>query len=185
MKKMSTHPKAPWVMFGFSFAESSFSPFPPDPILIAMMINNPKRAWFLATVCNTASVLGGLLGYAIGFYLFESIGLAIIEFYNLQAGYDKFQSWFTQYGFWIIVIKGLTPIPYKVVTITCGAIKLDLTTFVISSLISRGMRYYAEAFIIWKFGDFITDKLKKYAIPLIIITLVLTVLGFVALSYIV
>ncbi len=182
---MSTHPKAPWVMAGFSFAESSFSLIPPDPMLIAMMIANPKRAWFFATLCTASSVLGGVLGYAIGFYLFESIGMAIIDFYNLHDAYETFKSWFSRYGFLIIVIKGLTPIPYKIVTITCGAIKLDLTTFIISSFISRGIRYYAEAFIIWKFGDFIADKLKQYAIPLIIITLILTALGFVALKYIV
>ena len=185
MQKMTTHPKAPWVMSGFSFAESSFSPLPPDPMLIAMMINTPKKSWFFASLCTAASVIGGVFGYAIGYFLFESIGTAIIDFYNLHQGYETFKSWFDSYGFWIIVVKGLTPIPYKLVTITCGAIKLDLFTFVLSSFISRGMRYYFEAFIIWRFGEHIGDMLKKYSLPLILITVTLTIFGFVIIKYLI
>lgn len=183
MHRMSTHPKAPWAMSAFSFAESSFSPLPPDPMLVAMMLANPKRSWFFATLCTLSSVVGGILGYAIGYFLFESIGRYIINLYNLHTSYATFKSWFNEYGFWIIVIKGLTPIPYKLVTITCGAIHLNLITFLVSSLISRGMRYYFEAFVIWKYGAFITHRLSKYALPLFLITIALTILGFVIVGY--
>ncbi len=183
MHRMSTHPRATWAMSAFSFAESSFSPVPPDPMLVAMMLANPKRSWFLATLCTVASVLGGVLGYAIGYFLFESIGMYIINLYKLQNSYATFKEWFNDYGFWIIVIKGLTPIPYKLVTITCGAIKLNLVTFVVSSLISRGMRYFFEAFVIWKYGEFITARLSRYAMPILLVTIALTILGFIIVGY--
>jgi len=121
-----------------SFAESSFFPIPPDVMLVPMILANRQKAFKIAVVCTVCSVLGGLLGYAIGFYFFETIGAWVVKTYGLQAGLEKFRDEFTRYGTWVILIKGLTPIPYKLVTIASGAAHFDLFTFVWASIVTRG-----------------------------------------------
>ena len=136
--RLAGHPRAIPAMGVVSFAESSFFPIPPDVMLVPMILANRQKAFTIALVCTVCSVLGGLLGYAIGFYFFETIGAWVVKTYGLQAGLEKFRDEFARYGTWVILIKGLTPIPYKLVTIASGAAHFDLFTFVWASIVTRG-----------------------------------------------
>ena len=151
-----------------SFAESSFFPIPPDVMLIPMVLARPERAWWIAGICTGASVLGGFLGYAIGFFLFATIGRVIIDFYHLQAGFAAYQEMFADYGLWIILIKGLTPIPYKLITIASGVFKFDFLVFTLASIATRGVRFYGVSALLWKYGAPIRAFIDKR----------LTVLGY-------
>ncbi|MEI9987753.1 MAG: YqaA family protein [Aliidongia sp.] len=136
-----------------SFAESSFFPLPPDILLVPMMLADRRRIFWLATVATATSVLGGYLGYAIGYYTFDTIGHWIISSLSSPAGFEAVQQKFAEYGFWAIVLKGLTPIPFKIVTIFCGFVHFDLAQFTIASIIARGMRFYVEAIALYAFGE--------------------------------
>ena len=125
---------AMWTMAAISFAESSFLPLPPDFLLIPMTLAQPRRVWFIAAVCTIASVLGGFVGYAIGYFLFDAIGRPVLEFYHAMDKYEALKGGFAQWGAWIIILKGLTPIPFKLVTITSGVAKFDLVAFALTSL---------------------------------------------------
>src|SRR6478609_4645931 len=145
-------PYALWILAAISFAESSFFPVPPDVMLAPMSLARPKRAWLFAGVCTVASVLGGLLGYAIGALLYDSLGHWIIKLYGHGDGVEAFRAAYAQYGAWIILLKGLTPIPYKLVTITSGFAGYDLLWFVVLSIITRGARFYLLAGLLNRFG---------------------------------
>ena len=159
--RYASHPKAVWVLNLVAFVESSFFPLPPDPLFIAMVLKNRSKAWQYAFMCTVSSVLGGLLGYWIGYELYETVGLWIIETYSLQESFANFQKQFDTWGFWIIALKGLTPIPYKIVTISCGLAGFDLKSFVFASLIARGFRFFMLAALLWKFGEPIKDYIDK------------------------
>jgi len=174
----AAHPKAPWLLGCLSFAESSVSPIPPDPLMIPMIIAHPKKAWFLSGLCTITSVLGGVLGYMIGYFLFEKVGMPVLKFYNLMDAFHTFQGWFNKWGFWIIVIKGLTPIPYKVVTITSGATHLDFITFFIASTLSRGVRFFAEGALVWKYGEKIHRVIDRNTTLLTLLFVGVLVAGF-------
>jgi membrane protein YqaA with SNARE-associated domain len=156
-------PHAVWVMGLMSFAESSFFPLPPDFLLVPMMLADRRRIFWLATVATATSVVGGYLGYAIGYYAFGSIGEWIITTLSSQAAFDTLHDFFDRYGFWAIVLKGMTPIPYKIVTILAGFLHFDLAQFTIASIIARGMRFYLEATVLYAFGErgkaFIEERL--------------------------
>lgn len=137
---------------GVSFTEASFFPVPPDPILIAIALSTPRRAMRAALWCTVMSVLGGLLGYAIGSGLYEWIGKPIIELYKLQGAFETFRQGFADYGAWIIVAKGLTPIPFKLVTIASGVADMNLLVFVIASALTRGARFFVVAWLFKTFG---------------------------------
>jgi len=181
---LSNHPSALWVLAAVSFAESSFFPIPPDVMLIPMILANRSKAWLFAGVCTIASVLGGFFGYAIGYYLFETAGKWVIDFYGLQAGFNNFQQQFNEWGLWVILIKGLTPIPYKLVTIASGAAHFDLFTFGIASLITRGGRFFLVAGLLYVVGDPIRHFVEKH-LTLVTTGFVLIIVGgFVAFAYI-
>jgi membrane protein YqaA with SNARE-associated domain len=146
-------PYAMWTMGTVSFAESSFFPIPPDAMLIPMSLARPDRAYHFATVCTIASVAGGVLGYAIGYFLYESLGLWLMQLYGYGARVEAFQEWYKEWGAWVILIKGLTPIPYKLVTITSGFAHYPIVAFIVLSIITRGMRFYAIAFLAHRYGD--------------------------------
>jgi membrane protein YqaA with SNARE-associated domain len=146
-------PHAIWIMGLISFTESSFFPLPPDVILIPMMLAERRRCFWLATVATVTSVIGGYLGYAIGYFAFETVGRGIIDLMSGGAAFDYAQQKFAESGFWLIVWKGATPIPYKIVTIFCGFVHYDLLNFTIASIIARGMRFYAEAAGFFFFGE--------------------------------
>jgi len=145
-------PHASWALGAISFAESSFFPVPPDVMLIPMALARPDRAFFYATVCTAASVAGGVLGYFIGAALYDTVGLWLIHLYGYGDKVEAFRQAYAQYGSLIILLKGLTPIPYKIVTITSGFAGFNIGLFVIMSIISRGMRFYVEAFLLDRYG---------------------------------
>jgi len=157
----ANHPYAPWILAAVSFAESSFFPLPPDPLYVAMLLARRDKTWQLAAICTISSVVGGWLGYAIGYGLYETIGEFILQTYGLQGAFDKFQDSFNYWGFWIVALKGLTPIPYKVVTIACGVTGLDFTTFTFASLIARGFRFFLLALLFWHYGAPIKEYIDK------------------------
>jgi membrane protein YqaA with SNARE-associated domain len=146
-------PHAMWTMGAISFAESSFLPIPPDIMLIPMALARPHRAYAMALWCTLSSVAGGLVGYAIGAWLYDSVGHWVIQLYGYQDKIETFRSAYAQWGAWIILLKGLTPIPYKIVTITSGFAGYNLFLFVIFSCIARGMRFFALAFLLHRYGE--------------------------------
>ena len=146
-------PHATWLLGAVSFMESSFFPVPPDAMLIPMALARPGRAWFFATVCTLTSVAGGVLGYFIGAVLYDSVGHWVIQLYGYGSKVEAFREAYAYWGTWIILIKGLTPIPYKLVTITSGFAGYNFFLFVVLSLVTRGMRFYALAFLLNRYGD--------------------------------
>jgi membrane protein YqaA with SNARE-associated domain len=145
-------PYATWLMGAVSFVESSFFPVPPDVMLIPMSIARPERAWFYATVCTLTSVAGGVLGYFIGAVLYDSVGAWLIHLYGYGNKVEAFRQAYAQWGTWIILIKGVTPIPYKIVTIASGFAGYNLFMFVLLSFVARGMRFYLLAFLLNRYG---------------------------------
>jgi membrane protein YqaA with SNARE-associated domain len=181
---LAGRPKAMHALGAVSFAESSFFPVPPDVLLIPMVLARPERAYAIAMVCTVASVLGGILGYAIGFYLFATIGQAVIDFYGLQETALKFHDWYRDFGLYVILIKGLTPIPYKIVTIMSGAASFDIWVFIAASIVTRGFRFFIEAGLLRQYGEPIRIFIEKYLTLLFFAVLLLIVAGFVALKYV-
>ncbi len=181
--RLAARPKALHALGAVSFAESSFFPVPPDVLLIPMVLAQRQRAWLIATVCTVASVLGGLLGYAIGYYLFATIGQAVIDFYGLQETAAKFHDWYRDFGLYVILIKGLTPIPYKIVTIMSGAAQFDVWVFLAASVVTRGARFFIVAGLLRQFGPPIQSFIERRLNLLFFLALVLIAGGFVALKY--
>lgn len=161
--RLSERPDAMWWLFGIAFAEASFFPIPPDVMLIPMALARPKRAFRFALVATLGSVLGGALGYYIGFALFARLAQPIINFYHYHAAFAAFQAKFAEYGVAIILIKGLTPIPYKIVTIAAGAAAFSFPLFMAASVVTRGARFFLEAILLRSFGEpargFIEERL--------------------------
>ena len=166
-----------------SFAESSFFPIPPDAMIVPMVIAQPRRAWVIASVCTAASVIGGFFGYAIGYYLFETIGRPIVDFYGYQGAFDRFRDEFQHWGLWIILIKGLTPIPYKVVTIASGVAHFDLPVFALASLATRAVRFFLVAALLRYFGPPIRTFIERYLTWVTTAFVGLVVAGFVVITY--
>lgn len=164
MMDKAAHRHAIWWLAAISFIESSFFPIPPDVMLIPMVIAAPTRWWRIALICTISSVIGGYLGYAIGYFAMDSIGMAILGAFHLQDKFQALKPIIDEWGVWFIIIKGMTPIPYKLVTITAGAFDFDLTKFTFASIVARGMRFLMVAALLWKFGlpirDFVETRLK-------------------------
>ena len=155
-------PYALWIMAAVAFAESSFFPVPPDVMLIPMSLARPARAWFYALVCTAASVLGGVLGYAIGALLYDSLGQWLINLYGLGDKVEAFRAGYAQYGAWIILLKGLTPIPYKLVTITSGFANFNIWLFIVLSVIARGGRFFVVAILLNRYGEWIRVRIERH-----------------------
>ena len=170
---------APAGLCAVSFAESSFFPIPPDVMLAPMVLANPKKAYVYATLCTVSSVLGGLLGYFIGFHL-EGVGHWLLALMGHPEGPDVFRAWFDKWGLWVILIKGVTPIPYKLVTITAGLAHFDLFTFVWASIVTRGARFFLTATLLKYFGPAIREEVERRMTLYTVIGLVVLVGGFVA-----
>ena len=181
---LASRPDALRALGVVSFAESSFFPIPPDVVLIPMVIAQRARAWLIAGVCTGASVLGALLGYAIGLYLFDTLGTWVINLYGLQDKVAQFRSFYDQYGLLVILIKGLTPIPFKIVTIMSGAMHFNLPTFVAACIVTRGFRFFVVAALLKRFGEPIQAFIEKRLTLVFLAFLVLLVGGFVAVTYI-
>jgi len=142
-----------WIMSAVAFAESSFFPVPPDVMLVPMALARPERAYTMAIWCTIASVTGGMLGYAIGAVLYDSVGTWLIHLYGYGDKVEAFRAAYAQWGAWIILLKGLTPIPYKIVTITSGFAGYNFALFVLFSVITRGARFFIVAFLLHRYGE--------------------------------
>jgi membrane protein YqaA with SNARE-associated domain len=180
----SKSPQAPWVLALISFAESSFFPFPPDPLLGAMILSDRRKAWWLALLCTLSSVLGGLLGYMIGFCLYTSLGHWVISTYGLEASFATLQDSFKKWGFWIVALKGLTPIPYKLVTIASGVAHLDLTSFICASLIARSVRFFAFSSILWYYGGRVQKVIEKSLGAIVVVSAFCVGIGFLLFKWV-
>ena len=172
-------PTAPWALGAVAFAESSFFPIPPDAMLVPMAVSRPDRVWFYALIATVGSVAGGLLGYAIGALLFDSLGQWLFRLYGLQNSAVSFQDSYAQYGHWVILLKGLTPIPYKLVTITSGFAHYSLFWFTILSIVTRGARFFILAGLLGRYGVQIRGVLDRHLNVVAAIAAAVIILGFV------
>ena len=172
-------PYALWLMGAVSFAESSFFPIPPDVMLIPMSLARPQKAWLYALVCTVTSVAGGVVGYAIGALLYDSVGQWLINLYGYGDKVEAFRDSYAEYGAWIILLKGLTPIPYKLVTITSGFANYNLLLFVIFSVIARGGRFFIVAILLNRYGTWIREAIEKRLGLWVIVATATLVLGFI------
>jgi membrane protein YqaA with SNARE-associated domain len=177
-------PHALFVLIAVSFAESSFFPVPPDILLIPMVLAQRKRALVLAAWCTVASVAGGVLGYAIGSLLYESVGKWIINLYGYGTGVESFRQTYTEWGVWIILLKGLTPIPFKLVTIASGFSGFNFGLFVLLSLITRGIRFFVFAGVLAYYGEPIRDFMEKRLETVMLGFLAIVISGFVIVRYV-
>jgi membrane protein YqaA with SNARE-associated domain len=159
---LARSPNAERALFAISFAESSFFPLPPDLLLGPMAAAEPSKWWRYALTCTIASVLGGMLGYAIGMFLMESVGNGILSFFGYNGErYHELEAQYAQYGLWVILIKGLTPIPYKLVTIASGALHFSFPIFVAASIVTRGARFGLVSWLFKKFGPAMGPVIEK------------------------
>ncbi|UWQ16596.1 YqaA family protein [Jannaschia sp. M317] len=158
---LASHPRALWALAFVSFIESSVFPIPPDIMLIPMILAAPHRAWLIAGVCTVASVLGALGGYAIGALAFETLGEPVLTALGKADSFEGFTQRYNDYGAWAVLIAGITPFPFKVITILSGTTGLSLPVFIVSSIIARGIRFFIVAALLWKFGAPIRDFIEK------------------------
>ncbi len=170
--------RATWALATIAFAESSFFPIPPDVILVPMSLARPKRAYFYAAICTLASVAGGIMGYAIGWLLWDSVGSWLINLYGYASRMDTVKVGYDQWGWLFILVKGLTPIPYKLVTIVSGLLAYNFPLFVALSLVTRGARFFILAGLLTKFGGPIKDLLERHFATFMISIVVMIVGGF-------
>ena len=165
---LSASRHAPLALGAVAFAESSFFPIPPDLLLVPMSLAQPRRAWAYATICTVASVLGGMLGYAIGALLYDTVGQWLIATYHYADKMDAMRAAYAQWGWLLILIKGLTPIPYKLVTIVSGLLGYNFGLFVLLSIITRGARFFILAGLLNRFGDPIRGALERHFAAILI-----------------
>lgn len=177
------HRHALWLLALVAFVESSFFPIPPDILMIPMILARPSRAWLIASVALIASVLGGLLGYAIGALAFEQIGEPILQSLGKAGSMAEFSQRFNDFGFWAVLTAGVTPFPYKVITIMSGWTGMPLGTFIITSIFARALRFYIVATLLWKFGEPIREFIEKRLPLMFILFVVILVGGFYAVKF--
>jgi len=180
---LAAHRHALWFLALISFAESSFFPIPPDLLMIPMILARPSRAFIIASVAVLASVLGGLAGYFIGAVLFETIGQPILAFYGKETAFTEMSHTFNSYGAWAVLIAGITPFPYKVITIFSGVTNLSLPIFIVSSVIARGLRFFIVALLLWKFGSPIRDFIERRLGLIFTLFIIILVAGFWAVKF--
>ena len=160
--KKAEHKYSSWILSFVSFAESSFFPIPPDILLIPMIIAKRVKAWMYAFICTFSSVLGGVAGYAIGYFFYNSIGVVIIDAYHLSSSFNTFESYYNEYGILIVLGAGFTPFPFKFITIASGVFNLNIFLFIITAIIARGLRFYLLAGLLFVFGEKIKVLIDKY-----------------------
>lgn len=175
---LAAHPHALLILSLVAFAESSFFPIPPDIILIPMVLAARDQAWKIAAICTTASVLGGLAGYGIGYSLFETVGLPVLEFYHAVEKFESVKELYNEHGVLIVFSAGFSPIPYKLFTIASGVTQMDITSFGLTSLIGRGARFFLIAALLWKYGDPIRDFIERHLAKLTLAFIILLIGGF-------
>lgn len=169
-------------MAAVSFAESSFFPIPPDVMLVPMILARRQQAYLIATVCTVASVLGGVFGYAIGYFLYDSVGTWLVSLYGAHDALQEFRRWYDEWGAAVILIKGLTPIPFKVVTIASGFFQYNFLLFVILATITRGARFFLIAALLKRYGEPIQSFIEERLTLISWLVLAAILGGFAALS---
>ena len=177
-------PYATWGLVIVAFAESSFFPIPPDVLLIPMILAAREKAFTYIFLATLASVVGGLAGYGIGWGLWEVVGQPLLNFYGAMDKFEEFRAGYNEHGALIVFIAGLTPFPYKVITIASGAFGMDLMAFMVASVLARGGRFLIVGVLLWRFGDPIKAFIEKYLGLLTIVFCVLLVGGLVAVRYV-
>jgi len=182
--EMAAKKNAVWVLAAVAFVESSVFPIPPDVLLIPMVLAARNSAWRYAAICTIASVLGGMLGYAIGSGLYEGVGRPILDFYGYGAKFSDFTARYNEYGGWIVFIAGVTPFPYKVITIASGVTDLDFATFTTASVLARGLRFFVVAALLYWIGQPIREFIEKRLGLLFTIFCVLLIGGFLLIKLI-
>lgn len=175
---------AGWWLALIAFAEASFFPIPPDAMLVPMALAKPRHAWRFAAICTVGSVVGGAFGYLIGFAVFDQLARPILAFYGYANAYAAFQAKFQEYGVMIVLIKGLTPIPYKIVTIAAGAAKMDFPVFMAASVVTRGARFFIVATLLHYFGDSVRDFIEQRLTLVTTALAVAIVCGFLVLKFV-
>ncbi len=183
--RMAAHRRAMTALFAVSFVESSIFPIPPDIMVVPMVLAERAKAFRIALVCTLGSVLGAIAGYAIGAFLFEAVGRPLVEFYGYAEAFAEFTARYNEWGAWIVAGAALTPFPFKVITIASGATGLDLPVFVISSTLARGLRFYLEAALLWRFGPPIRGFIEGNLKLVTIVFFCLLIGGFVVIKYLV
>jgi membrane protein YqaA with SNARE-associated domain len=181
---LAAHRSAPWALAGVSFAESSVFPIPPDVMLIPMVLAKRLKAWFYATIATVSSVLGGVLGYVIGYFLFETVGIPILRFYGYTEAFADFAQRYNDYGAWIVFFAGVTPFPYKVITIASGATKLNFLVFLMASIAARGLRFFVVTALLYWFGPPIKDFIEKRLGLMFTLFVILLFGGFLLVRYV-
>ncbi len=176
-------PHAMWTLAIVAFIESSVFPIPPDVLIIPMVLAARAKAWRIAAVCTVASVIGGYAGYAIGLFLFDQVAQPILAFYGYMEKFSAFQALYNEWGAWIVFGAGVTPFPYKVVTIASGLTGLNPAVFGIASVLSRGLRFFLVAGLLWKFGEPIRAMIEAHLGKLATLFFALLIGGFVAVKY--
>lgn len=179
----AAHPRARLWLALVAFVESSVFPVPPDAMLAPMVLADRARWLSLAAICTAASVAGGVAGYAIGLFLFEAVGQPLLDLYGHGAKFAEFAARYGEWGAWIVFGAGLTPFPYKVVTIASGAVRLDLAVFVAASVLARGLRFFLMAGLLWRFGPAIRDAVERRLGLATIVFFALLIGGFAALKF--
>jgi len=180
---MADHPHALWVLAFVAFIESSVFPIPPDILMIPMVLARPSRAWLIAGVAMVASVLGGLLGYTIGALAFEQIGAPILASLGKADAMAEFSTRFNDMGFWAVLTAGITPFPYKVITIMSGWTGMPLMTFMATSVLARGLRFFIVAGLLWQFGAPIRDFIEQRLALVFTLGVILLFGGFMLVRY--
>ena len=179
----ASHPQAKWVLAAVAFVESSVFPIPPDVLLVPTVLANRQKAWQIAGICTVFSVLGGMLGYAIGALLYDTLGLWLMNLYGYTDKVEQFRQSYAEWGAWIILIKGLTPIPYKIVTIASGFAGYDFFSFVVLSLITRALRFYLVAALLYFYGEPVRNFIEKRLELVTAAFAIILVSGFVIVRY--
>ncbi|MGH1419377.1 MAG: YqaA family protein [Hyphomicrobiaceae bacterium] len=182
---LAAHRYAPAGLFGVAFIESSFFPIPPLIMLIPMVLENKSKAWFYALICTIGSVLGGLFGYFVGAVLFDILGKPILDLYGYAAKFDTFAAKYNDYGAWAVLFAGITPFPYKVITIASGATGLSLAVFTAASIVARAIQFFVVAGLLYWFGPPIREFIERRLGLVFTVFMVLLIGGFVSVKYLV
>jgi len=183
MLELSEGKGAMMALFAVAFAESSFFPIPPDIMLIPMILAAPSKAWRIAGLATVASVIGGYFGYGIGVFLFDMVAEPLLKFYGYLEKFQEFEDYYHIYGAWIVFGAGLTPFPYKIITIASGAVHLNLAVFTVASVLARGGRFFVVAWLLKKYGAPMKTFIEKNLGWLTVLFFVLLIGGFFVLKY--
>jgi len=177
----SDHPQAQWALFMIALIEASVFPIPPDILLLALALGRPDLALRFASICTAGSTLGAAIGYAIGFFLFASIAEPLLQVYGMMGQFHEVESWFSEWGLWLVLIAGFSPIPFKVITIAAGAFGLPFLGFILTALLSRGARFFLEGALLRWGGDRLRAWVEKYFEWATLAIALLVIIGFLGL----